>query len=232
MPSEFFSDRLQYIDGEIASRLAKLRDQPEVYRKPQAFLRANLRERIEQVHLGYSLGEDLPKLARRFPAVNDAYEAHIRCPGYTPHDFADLDRYLVSLWLVSLALVFDVDASLWQRLLACIGNEGRDALFEALVAARVPGRKPATALMHPAIFKPLFDAIAAAGASRDALVTRYLMDWYGKLKGAYWHDTHKRPDGGFFGYWAVEVAGVVKAFGMDDSAFRQMPYYPRDLVAR
>ncbi|HEX7690137.1 MAG TPA: PoNe immunity protein domain-containing protein [Burkholderiaceae bacterium] len=231
MQPNYFVERLRYIDETIDSRLAKLRDQPDVYKKPQAFLRANLRERCEQIFLGYSLGESLGQLAKRFPAVVEAYEAHVQCPGYVPHDFADLDRYLVSLWLVSFGIIFDVDDELWRRLLVCIGNEGRDALYERLVEVRTPGRKAAPGLVHSKIFQPLFEAIAAEGERRAELIRQYLGNWYKALKNAYWIDTHARSDGGFFGYWAVEVAGVVSAFDMDDSSFRGMPYYPRDLVA-
>jgi hypothetical protein len=230
MQANFFTQRLEYIDRTIDSRLAKLREQPEIYKKPQAFLRANFRDRYEQVFLGYSLGESNKKLADRFPAVVDAYEAHVKRPDHSPHDFADLDQYIVSLWLVSFAILFRVDDSLWQRLLTCIGNEGRDALFEALAGTRSLNRKRATGLLHAKIVHPLFDSIAAAGEQRGNLIKKYLEDWYGALKNAYWIGTHTRADGGFFGYWAVEVVGVVAAFGMDDAAFRDMPYYPRDLV--
>ena len=145
----------------------------------------------------------------------------------------DLDRYLVSLWLVSFALIFKVEDALWDRLLACIGNEGRDELFEALVATRTKGRKQANGLLHEKIFRPLFNAVSANGESRDALVKRHLKDWYEALRNAYWHDSHKGSEGGggFSGYWAVEVAGVVKTFNMDDRAFRDMPYYPREMVS-
>ena len=180
--------------------------------------------------MGYGLGEDADELARRLPAGVEAYEAHVRCAGFTPHEFADLDSYVVSLWLVSFALIFKVDESLWNRLLACIGNEGRDVLFETLVETRTPSRKPAQGLAHPKIFEPLFNAIAAKAESRNAFIKRYLKDWCTALGNAYWVDTHKRPDGGYFGYWAVEVAGVVAAFGMDDGAFRDLPHYPKALI--
>ena len=112
-------------------------------------------------------------------------------------------------------------------------SAAKDALFEALIATRTPGRKQTDTLLHENIFRPLFSAIFAKGESRAAFVKRYLKDWYGAFRRAYWHDSHKGPEGGgFFGYWAVEVAGVVEAFGMDDAAFRDMPYYPRDFVRR
>ncbi len=119
---------------------------------------------------------------------------------------------------------------LWERLLLCIGNEGRDALFEALVATRSQNRKQATGLQHASIFEPLFQAFAAKGDSRNAFMSRYPKDWYSALKHAYWIGTHTRLDGGFFGYWAVEVAGVVAAFHIDDTTFRDLVYYPKDLI--
>jgi Domain of unknown function (DUF1911)/Domain of unknown function (DUF1910) len=227
MPEAFFAETLRYIDEAISTRDAALQERPV---RPQIGLYANFRDRYEQIFLGYSSDETVNQLASRFPAVVDAYEAYVRCPAHTPPDLADLDRYVVSLWLVSFAILFCVDDSLWHRLLSCIGNEGRDALFEAVVAARSPNRKKATGLLHAKIFQSLFDSIAAEGEQRSVLIRQYLKAWYKALKNGYWVDSHKGKDGGgFFGYWAVEAAGVVAAFGMDDAAFRDMPYYPRDL---
>lgn len=228
MTEDFFVHSLSYVEGAIAKRNAILSQAPP---RPQVGLYANFRNRYQQVFLGYSAGEGVTQLAGRFPAVVDCYEAYVQCPRHESTDLQDLDDYVVSLWLVSLAIAFNVDSPLWNRLLACIGNEGRDALFEALVATRTPNRRQTDSLLHDKIFRPLLNAIGAKGESRDAFVKRYLKDWYGAFKNAYWHDSHKGPEGGgFFGYWAVEVAGVVKAFNMDDSAFRDMAYYPRDLV--
>jgi hypothetical protein len=232
MDEAYFAERIRKLDQIVDDQTRKLKEQPEVYIKPAMFLYTNFRSRYQQIFLGYSTGEDLEQLKARMPAVVDAYEKYLNDKGATATDLADLDEYIVSLWLVSFAILFQVDDSPWQRLLACIGNEGRDALFEALVATRSPGRKKANGLLHEAIFSPLFHAISANGESRNAFIKRYLKDWYKSLKPTYWIDSHLKPKSGtFFGYWAVEVAGVVKAFDMDDEAFRDMPYYPRDLVS-
>jgi hypothetical protein len=231
LTEDFFVNRLVHLDRIIAARNKKLIEQPAVYILPKEFLWSNFRGRYQQLFLGYSIGETVSELASRFPAAVDTYEIFLRDKEAVPTDLADLDEYIVSLWLVSFAILFRVDDSLWQRLLDCIGNEGRDSLFEALVAARSPNRKKARGLLHPTIFRTLFDAIAANGEARNELVERYLEGWYKALRNTYWVDCHKGPKGGgFFGYWAVEVAGVAKAFGMDDSAFREMPHYPRDLL--
>ena len=231
MDEIYFAHRIQRLDENVEDQNRKLREQPEIYVKPAIFLYTNFRSRYQQVFLGYCLGEHISVLASRFAAAVDSYEVYVSRVKNGRPDLSDLDNYVVSLWLISFALIFHVDESLWQRLLACIDNEGRDALFEALVANRTPSRQKTSALLHPKIFQPLYDSIATVDEQRSALVQKYLKTWYKAFKDTYWIDTHKFPaGGGFFGYWAVEVAGVVKAFGMDDSAFREMPYYPRDLI--
>lgn len=233
LDKSYFAQRIEKLDYIVDDQSRKLREHPEVYIKPAMFLYTNFRSRYQQIFLGYSTGEDLSRLRGRFPAVVETYEIYLRDKEASPTDLADLDEYIVSLWLVSFAILFEVEADLWQRLLSCIGNEGRDALYDALVNTRSPERKQADNLLHAAAFGPLFNAISAKGESRDALVKRYLKDWYRSLKPTYWMDSHLKPKGGtFFGYWAMEVSGVVKAFNMDDRAFRDMPYYPREMASQ
>lgn len=52
------------------------------------------------------------------------------------------------------------------------------------------------------------------------------------MRKAYGHDCEKAKDGGgYFGYWCFEAAGVTRAFGCDDGAWRDDPYYPKHLAA-
>jgi len=106
--------------------------------------------------------------------------------------------YVASLWLISFALIFDLDSGMLHRLLKCIGNEGKDVLYEYLLVTRVVGRKEATDLAYPKIYEPLYKAITATGAARDELVKKFLAGWYKNMKAAYWHDCHKGRDGGGF----------------------------------
>ena len=108
-----------------------------------------------------------------------------------------------------------------------IGNIGKDAIFERLVATRVKIRPLGSTLAFPALYQSLYEAIDATEPERSKLVCQFLTEWYGNMKPMYWYDCHKGPEGGgFFGYWALEVAGVVKAFDIDDSAFSDLPHYP------
>ena len=144
----------------------------------------------------------------------------------------DMDDYVRALWLVSQAALLDIAPDMLHRMLCCIGNEGQDLLFEQLVAALVPGvsRKPAKKLLYPKAYQPLYDAVMAPAEQQDAFVHFFLQNWYKQMRNTAWHGNHKLVDGGFFGYWCWEAAGVAVAFGIDDARFRNLPYYPKDLA--
>jgi hypothetical protein len=63
-------------------------------------------------------------------------------------------------------------------------------------------------------------------------MTRFLTAWYPSMHKTYWHDCHKGPEGGgYFGYWCFEAAGAVRTCGLDDHAFRDNLYYPKDMAS-
>lgn len=58
----------------------------------------------------------------------------------------------------------------------------------------------------------------------------YLKAWYKGLKDCYWHDRHKGKFATHFGYWSFEAGMVTLLFDLDDGIYRDMLYYPKDLV--
>lgn len=50
------------------------------------------------------------------------------------------------------------------------------------------------------------------------------------MKDCYWYNRHKGKFATHFGYWSFESGLVSVLCGLDDSAFRDMLYYPEDLV--
>ena len=215
MTESFFRDEMAYIEETIASRLAKLRDQPQVYTKGAIFMGANARERLQLMLLAYSAGDPVTAIAPRLAPAIEAWHAYLATPGNEGLDVRDLDDHLTLLWLVSFALLFKTDAATWQRLRALLDQAGSDALVDRLVASRSPGRAIGTLLNHSDIFGPLLQALDAKPFDQAAQLGRYLGGWYRKMADTYWHDAHKGPaEGGFVGYWAIEAAGVCAALGL------------------
>ena len=229
MSEAYFADAIEHVRTTILDRAAKLQSNTGQIKKPGILARANLRDQGELLVLRYSAGEPVSTLSEDLPHVITAWEASIaHSDGSQGNDLAYLDDYVRSLWIVSLGLIFKVNDALWHRILACVANEGRDRLLERLAGRRTPGRAQAQTLLHPKAYA-LLDL--AADQSSPAEMARFLKAWYPALRNVGWHDSHKGPDGGgFFGYWAIESAGVALAFGIDDVSFRDLPFYPRDLA--
>jgi len=77
-------------------------------------------------------------------------------------------------------------------------------------------------------YRKLDKVFAAKEEDRPKLMSQYLDEWYGSSKREPYHDRHKSS---FFpGYWSLEAAAVTVILRIDDSSYRDKPYYPKDLV--
>lgn len=216
----------------------------------------------------YSRGDPVGSLPRHFGPMLDAWEQAERSAAHLwsaeqqqeRHDWAlNFDFYIISFWLVGLALAFEVEDGPWTRLLALIGNEGNDALLDRVIASRTPGRVIGSELRHAVPYARLLACLAAPATERPALLAAFVDRWYVELgrreapvhqvrepggsgalghrlqtgdrstEAPYWHG-HHTLDGGYFGYWCLEAVAAVKAFGIDDTACRGHRHYPGDLV--
>ena len=237
----------EYFDKWLAFKGERIRAMTEKSRKPGVNARYDAQyvfsifiNHYELMIQRYSRGDPLGELKAYLPEVvaawEWAYQEEIKV--FTDEEMADRkqfrrnrDFYVICLWLISIAICLEVDDTLLARMVKLIGNEGEDRLYELLLATRVPGRKSAPALLYPKPYEPLYYCMVTPERAGEWM-KQFLKQWYPAMKGAYWHDCHKGPEGGgYFGYWCFEAAGVVKAFRLDDSAFRDMAYYPKDLAA-
>ena len=233
MDQSYFDKTIAYMEqssGRFEAKIADPATKPEHKRK---LLYKMFRDAYELLLTKYSAGYPVADLREDFQQVIDRRERHQEFMGRLGVDFAAIDDYEQSLWLVSMAILLGVDFTLFNRVLACVDNEGKDKLFERLVSMKQPGRPQGAKIIFPKPFQTLYDATMAADAEKPRLIKAFLNEWYpamGKLQ-VYWHDNHKGPEGGgFFGYWALEAAAVVKVFEINDGEFRDMKYYPRDLA--
>jgi len=227
-----------YLDEQVAYRVKTIKEFQELAQDPAikpenlTKLRYDIFLKLYQLLiLRYSQGAEIATLKQSFPSVVKALESYRSGKDAEPFVFEqDLDDYVISLWLISLALIFEVDDHLFERLVASIDNSGTDRLFDRLVGTRIKHHSQAERLVYPKPYKLLLDSIDAAPEDQAELMKQFLKNWYPNMKKTYWYDRHLRLRAGFFGYWCIEAAGAVKAFGIDDTAFRNMSYYPGDLL--
>ena len=88
----------------------------------------------------------------------------------------------------------------------------------------------ANKLAFPKLYKGLFKLtqLSDAQAAKKALID-YIGKWYNLNKDAPWYNNHLKTSS-YRGYWAWEVAAVVKILQIDDSDLKDNPYYPYDMV--
>jgi hypothetical protein len=234
MEQAYFDDEIKFIEGEAFVRFEDRIQNPET--KPdhkRKLLYKLFYDQLKLLFSKYSAGYPIASLGEEFVKVIERRESHQKFMGRLGVEFAAIDDYGQSLWLVSLAILLDADASLFNRVLATNGNEGKDKLYERMVSMKVPGRPAGAKVIFPKPFQTLYEAMVVNESEAPKLVSAFLKTWYAAMGqlGIYWHDNHKGPEGGgFSGYWCLEAAAVVKAFGIDDSEFRDAQYYPKDLV--
>ncbi|NMG68118.1 DUF1911 domain-containing protein [Azoarcus indigens] len=178
--------------------------------------------------------------AEEFAGFHEAYHRSPEADDYiTPHAALRTEDYArVALPLVCFGLLSGHAVEM-QHVMTFLdyGNEAmgvRDGLLERLVAPFVPdrGSPPDTATRHLP-YRKLFKIFGAAPDKRPALMAKYLDEWYHASRREPYIDQHAletRTDAGFYGYWSWEAAAVTWLLDIDDSSYREMPFYPRDLV--
>ncbi|WP_117311927.1 PoNe immunity protein domain-containing protein [Stenotrophomonas sp. G4] len=144
-----------------------------------------------------------------------------------------------SYWIVALRMVcFGIltgNANDLPRVMAFLDYVNaelgiHDGLLERLVAPWAPGRPiPDTATRHLP-YRKLFKVFDATPDKRPALMAPYLDEWYHASRREPYIDQHGEGDISFYGYWSWEAAATTIVLGIDDSSYRDMAFYPKDLA--
>lgn len=74
------------------------------------------------------------------------------------------------------------------------------------------------------------DGVYPSRSDKEVSLKNYLKQWYKSMSGCYWHGFHLDNNKPFFGYWAFEAALVTVLYELDDSSYRHLPFYPKDIV--
>lgn len=173
------------------------------------------------------------------PGISDDPRSH-HDPRSWFFSLSDLNHYNLCFWLVALALMLEIPDTQWQRLLALIGEDGKDILLDRVIATRFPNWKVGSDLLHPKPYVRLLAAIDAPGEQQAKSLLDFVDHWYAELERdeseeLWWHvfaDPTKHPleKGGYFGRWCLEAAVVAKVFDMDDSLCLGHESYPGDFL--
>lgn len=186
------------------------------------------------ITLKYSGGSPIEDIKADYPQLIEAwvaYNRNISTGDKKKHLLLTHDYYRV-LTLISWGIIFDAPVGLFQQIANHLHSNGEDALIEALLITKLTDRVATDQLIYPKSFELLYKATQVRGGEQVALIKEYLSSWYQDKKDFINYDAHKaKGEGGFEGYWSFETAAVAILYNIDDSSFRDMDFYPKDIVA-
>ena len=224
--------------GERLNDKELLKDKPKgaIYLSSNHFFEASL----ELIVFSYSAGVSAKVLSEYFPnvlyALKQTESCHLdfhqssECDGHlVPHLELVTGDYWEALQLVCFSILFAQPEHLPTIVdILAYENDEQDALLDKLVSPWLPDREISNIYLRQLPYRKLDKVFAAKEEDRPKLMSQYLDEWYGVSKREPYHDRHKSS---FFpGYWSLEAATVTVILRIDDSSYRDKPYYPKDLV--
>jgi Domain of unknown function (DUF1911) len=229
----------------IANRLPMYLD--EIASEPDVIAHKGLYEAIadeltNRVHLRYTAGEPIVKLAGDMDEVVEAWEDYAKAEGVigaTPQGsifrFSYRIDFTKGLGLVGLAILLRREDLLVRIDSLMAGYKGGDAIYEELLAPFIPDRPYTESWYHDVPYGDALDAIDSEDPKdQSELMAQAVESWYAASEGEPYHDTHKDIDdegnGAYYGYWCFELAALCFIHNIDDSSFRDAITYPKDLV--
>jgi hypothetical protein len=227
----------KWIDDCIDA-VAKQQDKLKVSPFPEKWKRNSITQNLyydcmRLITLKYSSGTPVEDISEHYPQLIDAwvgYNQHISSGDNKPHLLLKWDYERV-LTLISWGILFNADQGFFQKIADHMHSDGEDLLIETLLATKLNNRIIPERIIYPKSFELLCRATQTSGGQQTALVKEYLSNWYKNMKDFINYDAHKaKGEGGFEGYWSFEAAAVVALYNIDDSSFRDMDFYPKDMA--
>lgn len=146
-----------------------------------------------------------------------------------------VDYYIYMRWLLSLAILLEIENSEFQILVNLIDRDNiNDVIYDFLIASKFENRTVSKSLALEKPTNKIKDLILMSEELdlENSLKIYLEKDWYKTYKYFGFFNSHKKAPNvlHFFGYWAFEVAAIVKIKELDDSSFRDNKYYPDRLL--
>lgn len=190
--------------------------------------------------LSYSAGKPLPEVEQLTTSSLVFFSTQKSIFPNESMQHWEQDSYQYYLWLFSLAVMTgqpEKIADLMRWYSPDPDGDGEDPLLGSLMArlgVGMPDLPLASELTFPKSYGALYEAVQGDDSrpkeERQECIQRYLKSWYQGMKECYWYGRHKSEFAIYFGYWAFEAGLVTLLYGLDDSSYRDMKYYPKDLV--
>ena len=195
-----------------------------------------VRSFIGDVWVRYSAGDPLEALRDRAKYAFEELQRHKEAFPDVSFKLWEPDAYYYTMLLTSWSVLFNLPECL-DILAAYVSRDPEDGedsliytLFSALGVHDFPGKQ--AGLLHEDPYGILYDSLAGSKEDQQKAMKAYLKRWYKSkaIRGCYWRERHSFKPSVHLGYWAFETGLLTVLNDLDDSGYREMNFYPRDMV--
>ena len=132
------------------------------------------------------------------------------------------ESYDENLRLLSLCVLFNAGDEIREKIASLIKEKGE---YDSLIECLRSGNKPdGSSLCYPDVYEELRDMLCGGDTAK---IRGYLQKkWYKSHRDSYWFDAHKAKEKLYFGYWAFEVAALMKVMKIDGTELKGAEYFP------
>jgi len=222
-----FRENIKEINEEIKPTLQDIQDEKdeEIKKRLRFYLLSNL---IERTITHYSVGDSKEVVKGSSIEIISVFEdAFVFDDG-----FGDMDKMC---WLISLAILCDVSQEEFNKIKEVLKRDNvQDKLLDYLIKYKDPtwsGSSNNYIQKEPYASVDTF--LTDTNTETAVPKIKHYLDkiWYKGHDESHWHGTLENDNlSYYFGYWAWEVAAIVKINGIDDTALKNQKYYPYDAV--
>lgn len=197
---------------------------------------------LDLLVISYSAGANILELQDFFPRIVDYFEEYaLYVQAFNRTDEgARISSPIIHLQdvefqIANCLLCFSVllgQTKLIPRIMTILdyNNPVRDGLLERIASLYTRRLRPLpNECTRQLPYHDTLRIFEARPSDRPGLIKEYLIGWYEASHREPYYDTHTSGSS-FMGYWAWEAAAITVALDVDDHSYRDLPFYPRDLV--
>lgn len=188
---------------------------------------------LRKVFCMYSRGDDIGDIKTVYIETIDSYYEAYKADGIRYHGgFSDWDFPHV-LAMLCLGILYDIEGEPLEKLLEVIRSiPSKYKIINYFLSYFVEVKQIAIPdKLEPAFknFNKMIDMSNEEILSKKHM-DKYLKTWLKHHLRGFLTNTHNDFTNIYVGYWSFESAAFVKMRGLDDTSFRDNPYYPKDLL--
>ncbi|WP_262151746.1 PoNi-like cognate immunity protein [Chryseobacterium foetidum] len=141
--------------------------------------------------------------------------------------------YQFSLKILSIGILLRIEKDVFKKISERYVEEGyEDYILDRLIHSQYPSHPISTELQFPAeiYIQKLAQILKSSSVQESETLAKESLEkyFYTKENLQTSYDSHKTDF--YSGYWAWEIAAIVKILALDDSSFKDNQYYPYDMV--